>query len=106
MLGNRLREDYKEQKENLKSYGKKLGILFQLTDDILDVEGTSKELGKTPGKDKASGKLTYISLYGLEEAKEKRNILIEELIELAQHLEPNKEIFFKNLPIYIGKRKN
>lgn len=106
LLGNRLREDYKEQKENLQIYGEKLGILFQLTDDILDVEGTSKELGKTPGKDRASGKLTYISLYGLDVAKKKRDILIEELIQLAQHLEPNKEIFFNYLPIYIGNRKN
>jgi geranylgeranyl diphosphate synthase type II len=106
LLGNRLRKDFIEKKDNFQSYGEKLGILFQLTDDILDVEGTSKELGKTPGKDNASGKLTFISLYGIDLAKKMRDVLIDELVQLAYFIEPNKEIFFKNLPIYIGNRKN
>ena len=50
-------------------YGQKLGIAFQIIDDILDVEGTSKVLGKTPGKDESVQKATFPSVVGLEESK-------------------------------------
>jgi geranylgeranyl pyrophosphate synthase len=53
----------------LDELGDHIGLLFQIGDDILDVEGTSGELGKTAGKDAASRKLTYPGLYGLDEAK-------------------------------------
>jgi len=46
-----------------------LGLAFQIVDDILDVEGASADLGKTPGKDAAAGKTTYPGLYGLETSK-------------------------------------
>lgn len=46
-----------------------LGLAFQIVDDILDVEGASADLGKTPGKDAASGKPTYPALYGLSASK-------------------------------------
>jgi geranylgeranyl diphosphate synthase type II len=45
------------------------GLAFQIVDDILDVEGNSMELGKTPGKDAAAGKPTYPALYGLDAAR-------------------------------------
>jgi geranylgeranyl diphosphate synthase type II len=51
-------------------FGAELGLLFQIVDDILDATGTAEELGKTPGKDEAAGKTTYVSLYGLERARE------------------------------------
>ena len=51
------------------SYAKNLGLLFQITDDLLDVTATEKELGKTPGKDARSEKATYPALYGLGEAR-------------------------------------
>jgi geranylgeranyl diphosphate synthase type II len=47
-----------------------VGLLFQIVDDILDATGTAAELGKTPGKDEATGKVTYVSLHGLERARE------------------------------------
>jgi geranylgeranyl pyrophosphate synthase len=50
-------------------YAQNLGLLFQITDDLLDVTATEKELGKTPGKDARSAKATYPALYGLEEAR-------------------------------------
>lgn len=46
-----------------------LGLAFQIVDDILDVEGVSAHLGKTPGKDAAAGKPTYPALYGLDTAR-------------------------------------
>jgi geranylgeranyl diphosphate synthase type II len=50
--------------------GSEIGLLFQIVDDILDATGTAEELGKTPGKDEAAGKVTYVSLYGLDRARE------------------------------------
>jgi len=50
-------------------YAQSLGLLFQITDDLLDVTATEQELGKTPGKDARSEKATYPALYGLEEAR-------------------------------------
>jgi geranylgeranyl pyrophosphate synthase len=52
-------------------YASHLGLLFQITDDLLDVTATAADLGKTPGKDVQSRKATYPALYGIEEAREK-----------------------------------
>ena len=52
------------------AFGDELGLLFQIVDDILDATGTAAELGKTPGKDEAAGKVTYVSLHGLDRARE------------------------------------
>jgi geranylgeranyl diphosphate synthase, type II len=52
------------------AFGKELGLLFQIVDDILDATGTAEELGKTPGKDEAAGKATYVSLHGIDRARE------------------------------------
>src|SRR5690242_3566790 len=52
-------------------YGSHLGLLFQITDDLLDVTASAEELGKTPGKDVQSSKATYPALYGIDESREK-----------------------------------
>jgi geranylgeranyl diphosphate synthase type II len=53
-----------------RAFGDEVGLLFQIVDDILDATGTADELGKTPGKDAAAGKVTYVSLHGLDRARE------------------------------------
>lgn len=60
-----------EQRNLLVEYAYHIGLAFQIKDDILDIEGTTEELGKTAGKDVASDKSTYPSLLTLEGAKEK-----------------------------------
>ncbi len=51
-------------------YGTHIGSAFQIIDDILDVSGTSEELGKTPGKDADQGKITHVTVYGIDRAAE------------------------------------
>jgi geranylgeranyl diphosphate synthase, type II len=58
------------EREEWRAFGDELGVLFQIVDDILDATGTAEELGKTPGKDEAAGKVTYVSLHGLDRARE------------------------------------
>ena len=58
-----------EEMYALTAYGINFGLLFQVVDDILDVVGDEALLGKTTGKDADSGKLTFVTLYGLEGAK-------------------------------------
>ncbi len=53
----------------LREFAAELGVLFQIVDDILDVTGTDDALGKPRGSDERHGKLTYVSQYGLEEAR-------------------------------------
>jgi geranylgeranyl diphosphate synthase type II len=55
-----------EQYQALSRYGEHVGLAFQIVDDLLDVERTSEELGKTAGKDAEQGKITFPAVYGLE----------------------------------------
>ncbi len=58
-----------QQRLAAKTYAEKIGLAFQITDDILDVTATTEELGKPVGSDADSKKVTYVTLYGVEEAK-------------------------------------
>lgn len=55
--------------KNIEKYADNFGILFQIYDDIIDCTLSTEEIGKTAGKDVSSNKLTYVSAYGLDEAK-------------------------------------
>ncbi|CAN5528982.1 polyprenyl synthetase family protein [soil metagenome] len=56
--------------DRYREFADELGVLFQIVDDILDVTGADAELGKPHGSDERHGKLTYVSLFGLERARE------------------------------------
>lgn len=64
--------------DKIDTFAKNFGLAFQIYDDIMDEISSFEELGKTIGKDKQSGKLTYVSLYGLKEAKDKFDSLIQD----------------------------
>jgi geranylgeranyl diphosphate synthase, type II len=64
--------------EALTAYASQLGLLFQITDDLLDVTGSADDLGKTPGKDERANKATYPALYGLETARERARAAYDE----------------------------
>jgi geranylgeranyl diphosphate synthase type II len=59
-----------EEEAPYRRFATELGLLFQIVDDILDVTGSDAELGKPSGSDERHGKVTYVSLYGLERARE------------------------------------
>jgi geranylgeranyl diphosphate synthase type II len=106
LLGNRLREDYLERIANIQSYAEAIGLLFQITDDILDVEGNKDTIGKTPGKDRSTGKLTFPGHFGLAQSKIIRDETRDKAIFFANSLDKNKNSFFLGFPKYIAERKN
>ena len=63
------------------TFGKKLGLAFQIVDDLLDVKGEAASLGKSVGKDRQQAKLTFPALLGLAESQRRAEALIQE----AQH---------------------
>jgi len=68
--GARLGGATQTQLESMSAYGRALGLAFQVTDDILDVEASTEQLGKRTHKDEARGKATYPALLGLEQSRE------------------------------------
>lgn len=66
-------------------YGLKIGLGFQIADDLLDVTASSEELGKTAGKDAEQGKLTYPSLVGASESRVQLERVTDEAIEAIRH---------------------
>ena len=88
----------------IEDFGKKLGVQFQIVDDILDTESNLSVLGKTVGKDEAAGKLTYVTYYGKDAAKKRVTELYSECISLISGLKNNGFItdFCKNLALRIN----
>lgn len=82
-----------KQIQDITEFGQLMGIAFQIADDILDETSTFEEMGKTLGKDKEEGKLTYTSLYGLEKAKNDLNALIDKCLDILHKNELKSEIF-------------
>ena len=89
--------------EKLTNYAEKIGLAFQIKDDILSEEGNEEILGKPVGNDKELEKCTYVTKFGLQGAKDKLDrITNEELEELQEYGETAE--FLKELAIYIKNR--
>ncbi|UJF28337.1 polyprenyl synthetase family protein [Planococcus sp. 107-1] len=86
-------------------FGEHIGLAFQIQDDILDVTGTSQELGKTAGKDESSEKSTYPGLLTLPKAKEKLDYHASEALSAIRSLGGNMQLL-EELTALIVKRKN
>ncbi len=82
-----------------------LGLAFQITDDILDVEGTTEELGKPAGSDEKNHKSTYVSLYGLDAAKALAEKTVAEALECLEMFGENAEAL-REITRLMCSRKN
>ncbi len=102
-MGAILSEASQEDLDRLTSYAEKIGLAFQIKDDILSEEGDEKVLGKPVGNDKILEKCTYVSKYGLEGAKEKLDELTKEAIEELKTYN-EKAGFLIELAKYIKER--
>lgn len=92
-----------EQLAILRDYAYHIGLAFQIKDDILDIEGTTEQLGKTAGKDEASDKSTYPALLTLDGAKEKLAMHYDAALEALSKL-PSEKTLLEQLATYIVKR--
>lgn len=88
----------------LRAYVHDLGLAFQIVDDLLDVEGDEKEVGKKTGKDQAAGKATFVSLLGRDRARAQADMLAD---QAAQHLElfAEKANHLRELARFVVKRR-
>jgi geranylgeranyl diphosphate synthase type II len=75
-----------DQIRKLREYGRRIGLAFQIADDILDVTSTSEQLGKTPGKDRAANKATYPAVHGIEASEARARELVDEAIDTLSSL--------------------
>lgn len=79
--------------EEITEFGQCMGVAFQIADDILDETSTFEEMGKTMGKDKDAGKLTYTSLYGLEKSKKDLNEKLDKCLDILHKNNLKSEVF-------------
>ena len=86
-------------------YAEKLGLLFQVTDDLLDATGDAEELGKPAGLDAAAGEQAYPALLGLSGAQEYAESLAEEALSLAKQLCAREETW-SGLVLLVRARKS
>ncbi|CAH2031610.1 polyprenyl synthetase family protein [Trichlorobacter ammonificans] len=89
----------------IRRYGEAAGLAFQIADDILDIEGTTEEIGKDAGSDEARGKATYPAVMGLAAAKQEAQAMMDDafaaLVPFGGAADP-----LRNIARYIVERKN
>jgi len=103
LAGLRLQNPTKKQWEAVEAYGNKIGMVFQIIDDILDIAGEQEKLGKSMGGDVSRCKQTYPRLYGLEASKKLADQLTHEAMDLMDEF-GSKGRFLKDLADYLRKR--
>lgn len=93
-----------EEVEAMARYGRHIGLAFQVADDILDVEGDSKKLGKGVGGDARKKKITYPSVVGLSSSKEIQKALIEQAVDALRSFD-EKATPLRRIAVYMIERK-
>ncbi|MCF8495735.1 MAG: polyprenyl synthetase family protein [Alphaproteobacteria bacterium] len=88
----------------LRNYAHDLGLAFQVTDDILDVEADPQDTGKDSGKDASAGKSTFVSTMGREEAQKRAEMLIQQSIRHLKIFEDRAHML-KELALYVLERR-
>lgn len=93
------------QHEALETYGRKLGLAFQITDDLLDVRGRQADVGKRVGKDADRGKLTFPRLLGIDESARRAEQLIHDACEALRPF-ATQAANLEALARYVGERNH
>jgi len=93
------------QLASLARYGEKIGLAFQIIDDLLNVEGTSEQLGKAAGSDAERGKATYPAFFGTAETRRLAGQTIDEAITYLENFD-NRAEPLRELALYIKSRNN
>jgi geranylgeranyl diphosphate synthase type II len=93
-----------ESVDKLRTFGKSIGLAFQIVDDVLDVTQTSEQLGKTAGKDTAAEKATYPALFGIDESLKKADALVKTALE-SLHSFGSRADTLKCLAHFLVERK-
>ena len=102
-MGAILADSSEKDVERLSKYADKIGLAFQIKDDILSEEGNPEITGKPVGNDKELGKCTYVSYYGLDGAKKELEKIIKEAIDELE-IYGEKAEFLRELALYIKDR--
>lgn len=93
----------KDKTDSALEYAEKIGLAFQITDDILDVVGDSAVLGKNVGSDQKDNKVTFVSLYGLEKAQKMADELFASAEEIIRELFPENEFLLRLTALLAGR---
>jgi geranylgeranyl diphosphate synthase type II len=89
----------------LEDYSEKIGMAFQIKDDILDVEGSLATMGKNSGSDESNKKSTFITLFGLDQSRKMLNEYVEGAVQNMDKF-GERAAFLKHLAVYIENRNN
>nr|WP_173680661.1 farnesyl diphosphate synthase [Clostridium tetanomorphum] len=103
LSGSVLGEAEEKDLNILQEFGEKLGLAFQIKDDILDVVGNESKLGKTTKKDQYHNKNTFVSIYGLEKCKNMCCELTEQCVELLNNIDKDTSKL-EELTLFLLKR--
>src|SRR5207248_4772356 len=106
LLGGLLGNATEVQLTALESYGQCIGIAFQIIDDLLDLEASSEQLGKTAGKDVAQGKLTYPALMGVEDARAEAGRFLGGAVAIADRIGGPAANYLAQMARYICERRS
>ena len=105
MIGALLAGASDEQVERIERVARDVGLAFQIQDDVLDITGDSKTLGKPVGSDEKNQKYTYATIHGVEAAKQEVKRLTDEAVDLLKQL-PGENPFLLDLLTYMINREN
>lgn len=103
-IGPMLAKSGKSRLYALTKYGECIGLAFQIIDDILDIEGTTEELGKPAGSDRKKNKLTYPSIFGIAGARQKAKDLISDAVDALRIFSSDADPL-REIAGYLGERR-